>query len=316
MTLPTGLRLPVLVAPMFLVSGVEMVVAAAHSGVLGAFPAPNCRTAAELDEWMAQITGRIGDRPWAVNLITHSTNQRLADDLDLIAKYRPPVVITALGSPAPVVDRVHAYGGIVMADVPDVALARKALAAGADGLACLATGAGGHTGHLSPFAFVSAVRQFHRGPLSLGGGIGDGAGVAAAIAAGADLACMGTRFLAADESLAAADYKAAVIAATIEDIVLSDRVTGTMASWLKASLQSAGYLDRTSDQPRRDYGSATDAHRRWRDIWSAGQAVQNIEANESVASIVAKLSTEFHQVVDRVRLRSSDFEAQTARPAF
>lgn len=311
MTLPVDLRLPVLVAPMFLVSGVEMVVAAAHSGVLGAFPAPNCRTAQALDEWMAQITGRVGERPWAVNLITHSTNQRLADDVELITKYRPPVVITALGSPASVVDRVHAYGGVVMADVPDVALARKALAAGADGLACLATGAGGHTGHLSPFAFVSAVRQFHRGPLSLGGGIGDGAGIAAAIAAGADLACMGTRFLAADESLATPDYKAAVIAATIEDIVLSDQVTGTMASWLKASLQSAGYLDRTSDQPLRDYGSVTDAHRRWRDIWSAGQAVQHIEARENVASIVVKLTSEFHQAVEGLHLRSFGFEAPT-----
>lgn len=312
MTLPIDLRLPVLVAPMFLVSGVEMVVAAAHSGVLGAFPTPNCRTAQALDEWMAQITGRVGGRPWAVNLITHSTNQRLADDLELIGKYRPPVVITALGSPAPVVDRVHAYGGVVMADVPDVALARKALAAGADGLACLATGAGGHTGHLSPFAFVSAVRRFHRGPLSLGGGIGDGAGIAAAIAAGADLACMGTRFLAADESLATPDYKAAVITATIEDIVLSDKVTGTMASWLKASLQSAGYLDRTSDQTPRDYDSAADAHRRWRDIWSAGQAVQNIEAREDLASIVVKLTTEFHRAVNGLRLSSFGCEATPA----
>jgi len=295
-----GLRLPVLVAPMFLVSGVDMVVAAAQAGVIGAFPTPNCRTADDLDRWMAQITERIGDRPWAVNVITHSTNRRLSDDLALVAKYRPTMVITALGSPAPVVDRVHAYGGTVMADVPDVGLARKALAAGADGLACLASGAGGHTGHLSPFAFVSAVREFHRGPLSIGGGIGDGAAVAAAIAAGADIACMGTRFLACRESLAAPDYKAAVIEATIEDVVLSDRVTGTMASWLKSSLRSAGYLDSEPGQPPRDYGSATDAHRRWRDIWSAGQAVGPIGEVEPVAAIVDRLTAQYRQSIDRL----------------
>ncbi|HWW57611.1 MAG TPA: nitronate monooxygenase [Sphingopyxis sp.] len=293
MTVVPGLRVPVLVAPMFLISGVEMVVEAALSGVLGAFPAPNCRTASDLDRWMAQISARVEDRPWALNMITHATNARLDDELALIAKYRPPVILTALGSPAPVVATARAYGGIVLADVPTVGLAKKALAAGASGLACLATGAGGHTGHLSPFSFLPAVRAFHRGPLTIGGGISDGAGVAAAIAAGADMACMGTRFISCRESMAGDDYKQAVIAATIDDIVLSDRVTGTLASWLRDSLGQAGLLDQGQATPPRDYGAVADAHRRWRDIWSAGQAVGAVTASERLADIVAALHRDF-----------------------
>ncbi len=290
MSLPLALRVPVLVAPMFLVSGVEMVVAAAQAGALGSFPTTNCRTTEEVDRWMSEIAARVGERPWAVNLITHSTNPRLQDDLAVIAKYRPPLVITALGSPAPVVPTIHGYGGIVLADVPDVALARKALAAGADGLACLAAGAGGHTGHLSPFAFLSAVRAFHRGPLSIGGGIGDGAGLAAAIAAGADIACLGTRFLACRESLAGEGYKRAVIGAGIEDVVLSDRVTGTMASWLRPSLAAAGFLDPGGAATERRYGAVDEAHKRWRDIWSAGQAVASVSGEERLAEVIDALA--------------------------
>lgn len=290
MTLPFELRVPVLVAPMFLVSGVEMVVAAAGAGALGSFPTTNCRTTEEVDRWMGEIAARVGERPWAVNLITHSTNPRLADDLAVIAKYRPPLVITALGSPAPVVPTVQGYGGTVLADVPDVALARKALAAGANGLACLAAGAGGHTGHLSPFAFLSAVRSFHRGPLSIGGGIGDGAGVAAAIAAGADIACLGTRFLACRESLAGEGYKQAVIVAGIEDVVLSDRVTGTMASWLRPSLAAAGFLGPGGGATERRYGAVDAAHKRWRDIWSAGQAVASVSGEEGLAEVIDALA--------------------------
>jgi nitronate monooxygenase len=302
MSLPFQLRVPVLVAPMFLVSGVEMVVAAAQAGALGAFPTTNCRTTEELDRWMAELSARVDNLPWAVNLITHSSNPRVQDDLAVIAKYRPPLVITALGSPGPVVSTVHGYGGIVLADVPDTGLARKALAAGADGLACLAAGAGGHTGHLSPFAFLSAVRQFHRGPLSIGGGIGDGAGVAAAIAAGADIACLGTRFLACRESLAGEAYKQAVIGAGIEDIVLSDRVTGTMASWLRPSLAAAGYLEPEVAATERRYGAAEEAHKRWRDIWSAGQAVASVPAEERLGEIVATLSVGFDDARRRCSL--------------
>ena len=203
------LRLPVVAAPMFLVSGPEMVIAAARSGIIGAFPTPNCRTAADLDAWMTRIAAETEGAPglWAANLVTHSSNQRLADDLALIAKHKPPVVITALGSPASAVETVHGYGGIVLADVISVALGRKAAAAGADGLVCVSAGAGGHTGFLSPFAFITALRAEFDGIICVGGGIADGAALAGAIAAGADLVYMGTRFLAAEESMAGKGWR-------------------------------------------------------------------------------------------------------------
>ena len=206
---PYALRLPVFAAPMFLISGPDLVVAACRAGVIGAFPTSNCRTVAELDQWIASICDRLdqaqggsGDRtvaPWALNLITHSTNARLKDELALVARHKPPIVITALGSPLPVMDVVKSYGGLVFGDVVDIRLARKAAQAGVDGLACICAGAGGHTGHLSPFAFVSAVREFFDGYIVVGGGITDGSGLAGAIAAGADFAYLGTRFLAARE---------------------------------------------------------------------------------------------------------------------
>ena len=200
--LAAAAAVPVVAAPMFLVSGPELVVAAARAGILGAFPTQNCRTPEQLDEWLGAIASGAGTAPWAVNLVTHRSNTRLADDLALVAAHRPPVVITALGSPRPVIDTVKAYGGLVVADVIDLVLARKAIAAGVDGLACISAGAGGHTGHLSPFAFVSAVRDLFDGLVTVGGGIADGAGVAGAVAGGADLVYMGTRFLATTESRA------------------------------------------------------------------------------------------------------------------
>ncbi len=177
------LRLPVVAAPMFLVSGPDMVIAAANSGIVGAFPTPNCRTADQLDEWMTRIVAETAGATglWAANLVTHSSNPRLADDLALVAKHRPPIVITALGSPAPAVAAVHAYGGIVLADVVNEKLGRKAAAAGADGLVAVSSGAGGHTGSLSPFAFVSVLRSFFDGIVCVGGGIADGAAVAGAV---------------------------------------------------------------------------------------------------------------------------------------
>ncbi len=307
MTRFPNLRLPVVVAPMFLVSGPEMVVAACRSGVIGAFPTPNCRTAAELDAWMTQITAqrRADDAPWAVNLVTHSTNARLADDLALVAKHKPSIVITALGSPRPAAETVHAYGGMVLADVVTVALGRKAAAAGADGLVCVSAGAGGHTGLLSPFAFISAIRAFFDGPVCVGGGIADGAAVAGAVAAGADLVYMGTRFLAATESMAVPDYKAMVVASGIEDLVISSAITGTAASWLRPSLAAAGYdLDALAVPVKRDYGG--DPAKQWRDLWAAGQGIGAVTAAEPISAIVASLEREF--VAATGRLRSFNIE--------
>lgn len=245
-----NLRIPVVSAPMFLVSGPELVVAACKAGIVGAFPTPNARPIEVLDDWMKSITQQLQRArdeqdpstigAWCANVVTHSSNTRLQDDLRLIARHQPPMVVTALGSPKPVIETVHGYGGIVIADVISLRLAEKAAAAGADGLACICAGAGGHTGHLSPFAFVSAVREFFDGHVIVGGGISDGFGVAGAIASGADLVYMGTRFIPTTQSMAEPAYKDMLVAATSEDLLVSAGITGSNASWLKPSLRANG----------------------------------------------------------------------------
>lgn len=298
---PHPMRLPVISAPMFLVSGPELVIAACKAGIGGAFPTPNCRTVADLDAWMGQITDALnpGDGPWVANLITHSTNARLEEDLRLVAQYKPPIVITALGSPKPVMETVKGYGGLVFADVVNMALAKKAADAGVDGLACISAGAGGHTGHLSPFAFVSAVREFFDGWLTIGGGIADGAGVAGAIAAGADMVYMGTRFLAAAESRAQDPYKQMIVDSGPDDLIVSSAITGTPASWLKPSLRAAGMdPDALGGPITRDY-SGDAAHKRWRDIWAAGQGLQKINAVEPAAVVVDRLEAEYRAAAAR-----------------
>lgn len=298
---PHPMRLPVIAAPMFLVSGPELVIAACKAGIGGAFPTPNCRTVADLDAWMGQITDALspGDGPWVANLITHSTNTRLEEDLRLVAQYKPPIVITALGSPKPVMETVKAYGGLVFADVVNMALAKKAADAGVDGLACISAGAGGHTGHLSPFAFVSAVRGFFDGWLTIGGGIADGAGVAGAIAAGADMVYMGTRFLAAAESRAQDPYKQMIVDCGPDDLIVSSAITGTPASWLKPSLRAAGMdPDALGGPIARDY-SGDAAHKRWRDIWAAGQGLQKVDAIEPTAVVVERLDAEYRAAAAR-----------------
>jgi nitronate monooxygenase len=244
---PLALRLPVFAAPMFLISGPEMVLAACKAGIVGAFPTPNARPIEKLHDWMTSITEGLAEArdtqaanslgPWCANLVTHSSNTRLTQDLELIARFKPPVVVTALGSPKPAIEVVHAYGGRVYADVINLTLAQKAVKAGADGLACVCAGAGGHTGFLSPFAFVSAIREFFEGDIILGGGISDGAGIAGAIAAGADYVYMGTRFIPAHESMAPEAYKDMILSSTLDDLIISAGVTGTPASWLKPSLK-------------------------------------------------------------------------------
>lgn len=296
------LRLPVVAAPMFLVSGPEMVIAAAHAGIVGAFPTPNCRTTDELDAWMTRIVAETADAPglWAANLVTHSSNPRLADDLALVEKHRPPLVITALGSPAPAIDVVHSYGGLVLADVVNEQLARKAADAGADGLVAVASGAGGHTGSLSPFAFVSVLREFFDGIVCVGGAIADGAGVAGAIAAGADLVYVGTRFLAAEESMADPDYKTMVVESRAHDLIVSPAITGTAASWLKPSLIRAGYdIEDLGAPAARDYGG--DPARKWRDLWAAGQGLHAIDAIEPLGEIVDTLETGWNAARERLQ---------------
>jgi len=307
MTAFAGLRLPVVAAPMFLISGPDLVVAACKSGIVGSFPAPNCRTTDDLDAWMGKISDQLAGSdaaPWAINLVTHSTNARLAQDLRLVAEYQPAVVITALGSPIPAIETVKAYGGTVIADVVNIKLAKKAVAAGADGLACISAGAGGHTGFMSPFAFISAVRDFFDGIVTIGGGITDGAGVAGAVAAGADLVYMGTRFLATEESMASPEYKQMVVDHGPDDLIITDGITGTPASWLRPSLVANGLdPDSLAKPAERVYDSTTDVAARWKDLWAAGQGLQAVRSVEPVSAVVGRLAQEYHAAAERLSRR-------------
>jgi nitronate monooxygenase len=308
------LQLPVFAAPMFLISGPELVLAACKAGIIGAFPTPNARPIGVLDQWMRQITEGLAQArdtqgaetlgPWCANLVTHSSNTRLPEDLERIAKYQPPIVVTALGSPKPAIPIVQAYGGLVFADVTSIALARKAVAAGADGLACISSGAGGHTGSISPFAFISAVREFFDGYIIVGGGISDGWGVAGAIAAGADFVYMGTRFIPTVESMAPDAYKQMLVDSSVEDIIVSAGITGTAASWLKASLVANGLdPDNMPDAPGRNYDSNRDVTaRKWKDVWAAGQGVGAIKHVEPVADVVRRLRVEYRSACQRMAM--------------
>jgi nitronate monooxygenase len=284
---------------MFLLSGPDMVIAACKAGVLGSFPTPNCRTTADLEQWLREIAAAVDpetDAGWAVNLMMHRSNSRRFEDLDLAVKYEAPLVISALGSPREAVEEVHAYGGKIYADVINPLFARKAIDAGVDGLVLVAAGAGGHTGPMSGFAFVEEVRQFWDGDIVLGGGISSGRGIRAAEVLGADYAYMGTRFIATRESMADPRYKQMVVDADGMDIVCSDSITGVKANWLRASLEQSG-LDPDNLPPAGAIDvikSAADA-KRWRDIWAAGQGVGAIHDIVTIAELVDRLVQEYRQ---------------------
>lgn len=294
----SNLRLPAMAAPMFLVSGPDLVVASCKAGIVGTFPTPNARTAEILEAWLEDITIRLaGDEsaaPWAANLVVHRSNTRLADDLALVKKYKAPLIITALGSPKEIVEEVHAYGGLVFADVNSVAFARKAAAAGVDGLVLVAAGAGGHTGQMTGFSFVPAVREFFDGPIVLGGGLMDGRGIRAAEVLGADFAYLGTRFIAAEESLASADYKHMLTEVTADDLVPTRAVTGVLANWLRPTLERAGYdVAMLEEKPNIDFTDPQGEARRWANVWSAGQGVGAVKEVEPVAAIVKWLEEDY-----------------------
>ncbi len=305
--LTRGMRIPLIAAPMFLVSGPELVVAACRAGIAGSFPAPNARSIETLEAWLRTVVeghalasvdapGKVG--PWALNLVTHSSYDRLPVELELVDRYRPPLVITALGSPAPVVPRVHAYGGAVFADVSSLAFARKAAATGVDGLVLVCAGAGGHTGKVSPFAFVQAVREFYDGIIVLGGSIGHGGAVRAVELLGADLAYAGTPFIVAEESLAAQEYRDMVVRASFEDLVLTKTFTGADAWYLRESIVTAGLdPDALVGKDRMDWSNSQGQLKAWKNIWSAGQGVNHIHAVESVAAIVDRYAAEYAEAL-------------------
>lgn len=300
-TITQGLRLPLIAAPMFLVSGPELVIASCKAGIVGSFPAPNARTSDIFREWLTEIGLALADTQaaWAVNLVMHKSYARRDVDLAMTVEARVPLVITALGSPRDAVDAVHTYGGLVFADVNSVEFARKAVDAGADGLVLVSAGAGGHTGQISGFAFVDAVRAFYDGPLVLAGAISTGRGVRAAEVLGADFAYMGTRFVATEESMADKAYKQMLVDAGPGDIVCSSGITGVPANWLKPSLRAAGYDPEkmgTGELP--DFGDPHQDVKAWKHVWSAGQGVGAIAAVEPVATLVDRLETEYRSAVE------------------
>jgi nitronate monooxygenase len=288
------LVLPIIGAPMFIVSGPELVIAQCRAGIVGSFPALNARPQEALDEWLTNIRAAVGEAPFAVNQIIHQSNVRLDHDLDLTIRHRAPIVITSLRAPGDVVKQVHGYGGLVFHDVINIRHAEKALAEGVDGLILVCTGAGGHAGALSPFALVAEVRRIFKGPLVLAGAIGSGRGVLAAQALGADFAYMGTRFIATREANASEAYKQAIVAGSANDIVYTPYFTGVAGNYIKASITAAG-LDPDNlpgvDKTAMNFGSG--AAKAWRDIWGAGQGVGGIDDVPTVVELVERMQQEY-----------------------
>ena len=303
------LSLPLIAAPMFLVSGVELVAAACRNGVIGSFPTVNCRSPEQLDGWLNDIEDRLRRHsdatgkpaaPVCPNLIVHRSNARLDADLQVLLRHRPELVITSVGSPAPVLAALHDAGALVFADVASIRHAERAVASGADGLVLLTAGAGGQTGWLNPFVFVRAVRAFFDGPIVLAGGIGDGHALRAAQALGCDLAYMGTKFIATAESMADPRYKAMLVASSADDILLTTAFTGLQTNMLRPSIAAAG-LD-PENLPQRgaidigkdiDIGARENRPARWRDIWSAGHSTSGVSAVLSVDDLVAQTLAEY-----------------------
>ena len=307
------LRLPAISAPMFLISGPDLVKACCENGVIGSFPAPNARPIELLDQWMEQLNEDLTAAkaqdpnrriaPWAMNMVVHSSYSRLEQELELVRKHKPQLVITSLGSPKKVVEIVHEYGGLVFSDVSDVSFARKAAQTGVDGLILVASGAGGHAGEINSFAFVDMVREFWDGIIVMAGAISTGKGILAAQAAGADLAYMGTRFIVATESMAKDEYREMLVKATQEDIILTNAFSGVNANMLKPSIIKAGLdpekLVKKEKVDFDDMQKGTNV-KAWRDIWSAGHGVGAINRIESVSAIVQQLETEYDEAVQRI----------------
>ncbi|MFE3229703.1 NAD(P)H-dependent flavin oxidoreductase [Nocardia sp. NPDC059228] len=294
-----SLRIPVMAAPMFLVSGTEMVTAAARSGVIGTFPAANARTIDDLGAMLEGITAGAGGGMWGVNLIVHRTYDRLDAELALLHQAAPALVITALGTPRRALDAVHRWGGLVFADISTPEQARRAIAAGADGLAAVCSGAGGHTGKYSPFSLIAAIREFWDGPLIAGGAVSSGAGILAMRVLGADIVTIGTRLLATTESRAAHGHRRMVIDATIADITTSDSVTGVAANWLTASLDRHRSL--SGGMAGIDFSGAIADSKAWRDVWSAGEGVGAVRGPESVAEVICVLSAEYDAALAEIK---------------
>ncbi|BCH64839.1 2-nitropropane dioxygenase [Agrobacterium vitis] len=298
---------------MFIISHPRLTVAQCKAGVVGAFPALNARPEAQLDEWLDEITQELAahDRahperpaaPFAVNQIVHGSNKRLEHDLGMCVKYKVPIVISSLGAVPEVNAAIHSYGGIVLHDVINNRHAHSAIRKGADGLIAVAAGAGGHAGTLSPFALLQEIREWFDGPLLLAGSISTGGAILAAQAAGADMAYIGSPFIATQEARAPDAYKQALVEASATDIVYSNYFTGIHGNYLRSSIVASG-LDPDklpeADPSKMDFGSAVTGAKAWKDIWGCGQGIGAIKAVEPVAALVDRLDTEYRAARDRI----------------
>tara|TARA_R110000824_G_scaffold135149_13_gene298232 strand:- start:238 stop:1206 length:969 start_codon:yes stop_codon:yes gene_type:complete len=315
-TLKNKLNLPVLCSPMFILSTPKMVIEQCKAGVIGSFPALNARPAEKLDEWLTEIEEALAAyqaenpnlkvAPFAVNQIAHPSNDRLEHDMQVCVKHKVPIIITSLQANSMIIEAAHSYGGLVFHDVTNIRHAKKALSMGVDGLILVTAGAGGHAGTLNPFALLSEVRQFFNGPVILGGAITKGNHILSAQVMGADMAYMGTRFIATDEANAEQPYKDMIIESSASDIVYSNLFSGVHGNYLRGSIERAGLDPENlpeSDKSKMKFGSdGSNKTKAWRDIWGAGQGVGGITQQKSVADTVAELRDEYETVKQQVAI--------------
>jgi nitronate monooxygenase len=315
-----NLALPVIGSPLFIISNPKLVIEQCKAGIIGSMPALNARPASQLDEWLHEITEALAAynrahphapaAPFAINQIVHKSNDRLEHDMEMVVKYKVPVIITSLGARTDVNDAIHGYGGIVLHDVINNAFAHKAVEKGADGLIAVAAGAGGHAGVKSPFALIQEIRQWFDGPLVLSGSISTGGAVLAAQAMGADLGYIGSAFIATHEARASDAYKQAIVECSSDDIVYTSLFTGVHGNYLKPSIRAAG-LDPDnlpdSDPSKMSFGS--DRKKAWKDIWGCGQGIGAVTEVVSAAALVARLKREYREAQERLMPRPQLLEA-------
>ena len=310
MTMPTllegRLTIPAIASPMFIISQPELVIAQCRAGVVGSFPSLNARPSGVFEQWLQRLDAELTDKdaPFAVNLIVHRSNARLEEDLALCLQYKVPIVITSLGAREDVNQAVHSYGGIVLHDVINDKFAHKAIEKGADGLIAVAAGAGGHAGTLSPFALIQEIREWFDGPLALSGAIATGGAIAAARAMGADLAYIGSAFIATEEAHAVPAYKQMIVDSNGEDIVYSNLFTGVHGNYLKPSIVAAGmdpdHLP-VGDPSKMDFSAAVaGSAKAWRDIWGCGQGIGAVHAVVPAATLVERLAGEYRAAIARL----------------
>ena len=314
--LKARMQLPLIGSPLFIISNPDLVIAQCKAGVIGSFPSLNARPLPQFEEWLQRLSTELGpdDAPYAVNLIVHKSTDRLMADLELVVKYKVPVIITSLGAREDVNEAIHSYGGVVLHDVINNKFAKKAVEKGADGIIAVAAGAGGHAGTLSPFALISEIREWFDGPLALSGAMGTGAAILAAEAVGADFGYMGSAFIATTEARADERYKQAIVEGSASDIVYSDLFTGVSGNYLRPSIVAAG-LD-PDNLPKGDYstmnfgsGGNTDA-KAWRDIWGSGQGIGAVKAVLPAAEMIGRLKRDY--AAARARLLGDDAAAIAA----